>query len=54
MNKVEFCGSKAENEQDSAPTQEKPKKSKPQSNTEAPDDFINVDDSDASSIPFFG
>ena len=57
VSKVDFCGSKADNEQtQSAPTQsatEKPSHNRPSANTsDNESDFVEIEDS--GSIPFFG
>lgn len=62
VSKVEFCGSKADNEntdQQTLPTSEnaEPKEKKhnrPEANTSSDDEFVEIDESVTGDIPFFG
>ena len=61
VSKVEFCGSKADNEntnQQTLPTPDaEPKEKKhnrPEANTSSDDDFVEIDSSQVGDIPFFG
>lgn len=55
VSKVEFCGSKADNEQTDHKAASTPEKAngKPKTNTES-DDFVDVEDAVTGDIPFFG
>jgi single-strand DNA-binding protein len=60
VSKVEFCGSKADNEntdQQTLPTSDaepKKKHNSPEANTSSDDEFVEIDESVTGSIPFFG
>lgn len=60
VSKVEFCGSKADNENTDQQTlstpdaEPKKKHNRPETNTSSDDDFVEIDETAGSDIPFFG